>query len=129
MSTKNTAFRCHYAGPTNGPRYEKWREEFGRRWIAADFEPIGEDYVANEFSATPHSFLALCTMRSTPVRIDRRNDGSNQAAGDRYLLVASTSRLRTSQCGRSIDLSFGQMALMSADEPARVTQITEGNRW
>lgn len=129
MNAKNTTFRCHYAGKANGPGYEMWREEFGRRWIAADFEPIGEDCITSDFSSTQHSFLALCTMRTTPVRIERRSGVVNNAAGCRYLFVASGSRLRMRQCGRSIDLSFGQMALMSADEPAQVTHITEGSRW
>ena len=119
----------HYAGKTSGPRYEMWREEFSREWIAADFDSLGEDYVATKISVTQHAFLGLCSMRSTPVRIDRRNDIVNSAAGSRYLIVASDSCLRTRQRGRSVELSCGQMTLMSADEPAQVTQLTEGDRW
>src|SRR5262249_37846335 len=40
--------RYQYAGKTSGPRYEAWREEFGRKWISADFEPIRDDYIASE---------------------------------------------------------------------------------
>ena len=119
----------HYAGKTSGPRYEMWRDEFSRAWIAADFDPLGEDYVATRISVTQHAFLALCTMRGTPVRIDRRNDVVNTAAGSRYLIVASDSCMRARQRGRSVDLACGQMTLMSADEPAQVAQLTEGGRW
>ena len=119
----------HYAGKTSGPRYELWREEFSREWIAADFASLGEDYVASKISVTQHAFLGLCTMRSTPVRIDRRNDVVNNAAGSRYLIVASEACMRTHQRGRSADLACGQMALMSADEPAQVAQLTDGGRW
>src|SRR5262245_9671780 len=119
----------HYAGKTSGPRYGIWREEFGREWIAADFDPLGEDYVATKISVTQQAFLGLCAMRSTPVRIDRRNDVVNNAAGSRYLIVASDSCMRARQRGRSADLPCGQMTLMSADEPAQVAQLTEGGRW
>jgi AraC-like DNA-binding protein len=119
----------HYAGKTSGPRYEMWREGFSREWIAADFDSLGEDYVASKINVTQHAFLALCSMRSTPVRIDRRNDVVNTAAGSRYLIVASDSCMRARQRGRSVDLPCGQMTLMSADEPAQVAQLTEGSRW
>jgi AraC-like DNA-binding protein len=119
-------FCYHYAGKTSGPRYDIWREEFGRRWIAVDFQPVGQDYVAYDMRGTQHSFLALCTMRGTPVHMDRRD---NQARGYACLILASDSRLQACQRGRSIDLSKGQMILMSADEPARLTQLTEGSRW
>jgi AraC-like DNA-binding protein len=119
----------HYAGKTSGPRYEMWRDGFSREWIAADFDSLGEDYVATKICVTQHAFLALCSMRSTPVRIDRRNDVVNNAAGSRYLIVASDSCLRARQRGRSVDLPCGQMTLMSADEPAQVAQLTKGGRW
>lgn len=124
MST--TMFHCRYAGKTSGLPYETWREECGRRWIAVDFQPVGQDYVAYEMRGTQHSFLALCTMRGTPVRMERRD---NQTRGYAYLILASNSRLHAYQRGRSIDLSRGQMTLMSADEPARLIQLAEGNRW
>jgi AraC-like DNA-binding protein len=127
MGGASDMFSYRYAGRTKGRRYEMWREEFARRWVAADFEPIGEDYFVNQFSGTEHSFLALCNMRSTPSRFYRRNNPITN--GYRYVLVAAGSILRARQCGRSIDLSCGQMALMSGDEPAEVAQITEGDRW
>ena len=127
MGRAGGRFGYRYAGKTNGRRYERWREEFGRRWIAADFEPIGQDYFVNEFSGTEHSFLALCSMSSTPACCYRRSDPVSN--GYRYVIVGSGSLLRTRQCGRSIDLSFGQITLMSADEPAELAQVTQGKRW
>ena len=127
MGGASGIFGYRYAGQTKGRRYERWREEFGRRWVAADFEPIGENYFVNQFSGTEHSFLALCHMRSTPSCFYRRSDPVS--SGYRYVLVAAGSILRARQCGRSIDLSSGQMTLISADEPAEVAQITEGDRW
>jgi AraC-like DNA-binding protein len=127
MGTMSGTFRCRYAGTTSDPRYDMWQEEFARRWIVADFEPIGTNYVVNQFSVTDHSFLSLCTMRSTPGRFDRRSDPANDDY--RYLIVASGSHLRARQRDRSIDLSSGQMTLISVDEPAQVAQITEGTRW
>ena len=127
MGGASGIFGYRYAGQTKGRRYDRWREEFGRRWVAADFEPIGENYFVNQFSGAEHSFLALCHMRSTPSCFYRRSDPVS--SGYRYVLVAAGSILRARQCGRSIDLSSGQMTLISADEPAEVAQITEGDRW
>ena len=124
MST--ALFHCHYVGKINGLSYEAWREEYGHRWVAVDFQPVGRDEFAYELKTTQHSFLALGKMRGTPVRVDRRDD---QVRGYAYLIVASDSRLLACQRGRSIDLSRGQMTLMSGDEPARLTQLTEGGRW
>lgn len=122
-------FQCRYAGPACGPRYEQWREEFGRRWLAADFEPAEGDYICNEFSGTEHSFLGVCTMRGTPLHVTRRDDVPERTRDCLYLIVASATPIRTRQRGRSNDLDLGQMALMSAGEPAGVTQITKGSRW
>jgi len=96
--------RCRYAGLTKGPGYEAWREGFARNWLSSDFEPLGGDRIVNDFSATDHSMLALCNMRSTPVRIRRRDDATSRTAGIRYLLIASGPSLHTSQRGRQIDL-------------------------
>lgn len=122
-------FYCRYAGNPGGPHYERWREEFGRRWLAADFQPVGRDYIANEFRATEHSFLAVCTMRGTPVQISRRDDVAERARGSLYFIIASGTPLQIAQRGRSSDLRVGEMALMSADEPATITQIMQGSRW
>jgi hypothetical protein len=127
MGGASDMFGYRYAGKANGRRYEMWREEFARRRVAADFEPIGRDYFVNQFSGSEHSFLALCNMRSTPSCFYRRTDPVS--GGYRYVLVAAGSTVRTRQCGRSIDLSCGQMTLTSSDEPAEVAQITEGDRW
>ena len=87
MGGASGIFGYRYAGKTKGRRFERWREEFGRRWIAADFKPIGEDYFVNQFSGTEHSFLALCHMRSTPSCFYRRSDPVS--SGYRYVLVAA----------------------------------------
>src|SRR5262245_36166966 len=117
-------FQCRYAGPACGPRYDQWREEFGRRWLAADFEPAEGDYICNEFSGTEHSFLGVCTMRGTPLHVTRRDDVPERTRDGPHLIVASATPIRTRQRGRSKDLDLGKMALMSAGEPAGVTQIT-----
>jgi AraC-like DNA-binding protein len=105
-----------------------WREQFARRWLSTDLEPLGADHITSEISSTDHSFLGLCKMRSTPVRFERRNDASH-VPGTRYLILASGSPMQVRQRGRSIDLSLGQMVLMSADEPAQVAQLADGGRW
>jgi AraC-like DNA-binding protein len=122
-------FRYDYAGQTKGPRYELWREEIGRRWVSLDFVPVAGDRIVSELKCTEQAFLGLCTMRGMPLHMDRRNDLLNSSRSSMYLLHASGSRMRASQCGRSIDLHPGQMALVSSEEPARVTQLTEGQRW
>jgi hypothetical protein len=58
-------------------------------------------------------------MRSTPVRIARRDDVAHNA-DTRFLIVASGATLQAGQRGRSIDLAPGQMTLLSADEPAHL---------
>ena len=122
-------FRCRYAGAIKGPGYEAWREGFARHWLSTDFESLGGDRIVNDVSATDHSMLALCNMRSTPVRIRRRDDATSRNAGIRYLLVASGPSLHTAQRGRQVDLSPGQLVLMSGDEPAHLVQTAEGGRW
>src|SRR5712691_7323331 len=112
MGTKNRSFSCHYAGKADGPRYETWREEFGRRWVAIDFLPLAGNCIVSEISCTEHSFLALCSMRGTPVRMDLRNDLAQDERGYRFLILASGARLQACQHGRSIDLPMGQMTLM-----------------
>lgn len=121
--------RYRYTGQPNGARYEMWREEFARRWLSVDFEPIECDRIATEQSYTEHSFLGLCLMSGDPVRILRRNDLINTARGHLYLLHASGSKLHVAQRGRSIELLPGQMALVSSDEPASVAQLSSGRRW
>jgi AraC-like DNA-binding protein len=127
MST--AVFHCQYAGKTSGPRYEAWREEFGRKWISADFEPVGDDYIASEIGASQVSFLTLGTMHSTPLQIDRRSDTGQDTSNKFFMVLASGCRMRNSQRGRSIDLAPGEMTLMSGGEPARLTQLTKGVRW
>src|SRR5712691_9334615 len=124
-----SVFRCEYAGQTKGLRYELWREQFARRWLSADFNAIGSDRIANEVNATEHSFLGLCKMRTTPVRIERRHDLSHNIPGTRYLLIAADSLLRARQRGRSTDVAPGQIILMSAEDPAEVMQLADGDRW
>ena len=123
------AFSGRYVGKASGRGYEMWREEFARRWLSIDFVPVAGDRIANEASYSEHSFLGLCAMRGTPIRMERRTNPARDAHGDRYLILASGSRLLACQRGRSIELAVGQMTLMSADEPAQVTQLTEGTRW
>src|SRR5437879_2209171 len=122
-------FCCQYAGKTKGSRYELWREEFGRKWIGADFNPVADEYFVTEISGSEHSLVSLGRMRGSPLHMDRRNDIAEDVRGHRFLIVASGCRIRASQRGRSIDLSRGDMTLLSADEPARVTQLTAGSRW
>jgi AraC-like DNA-binding protein len=122
-------FSGRYVGKASGRRYEMWREEFARRWLSIDFVPVTGDCIANEASCSEHSFLGLCAMRGTSIRMERRAGPAPDAHGDRYLILASGSRLLACQRGRSVELTVGQMTLMSADEPAQITQLTEGTRW
>jgi AraC-like DNA-binding protein len=110
-------------------RYEMWREEFGRKWLAADFSPIGCDYLASEITASRHSFITLGSMRGTPLQIHHRDGVTENALGNMCFIVASGCCMRASQCGRSIELSRGDITLLTAAEPALLTQLTEGERW
>jgi len=129
MHASNRMFRSGYVGPASGPRYEMWREEFGRRWVSLDFEPIAGDRLVAELSGTEHAFIGLCAMRGGPVRMQRRNDLINNSHSYFTFLHATSSRLAVSQGGRSIELSPGQMTLTSSEAPARVTKLTDGQRW
>src|SRR5215831_5323411 len=122
-------FRYQYAGKTSGPRYEAWREEFGRKWISADFEPIRDDYIASEIMGSQLSFVTLGCVRGMPLHTDRRNDIGQTGQGQLFLVLASGCSIRASQRGKSIDLARGDLTLMSGNEPARLTQFTEGSRW
>jgi len=125
--------RWQYAGQTSGPRYEAWREEFGRWWVRADLIPILDnlaDCVASEITVNQLSFVTLGSMRGTPLHMDRRRDfAAQEACSQLFLVIASGCPMRASQRGRSIDLAPGDMTLVSSSEPARVTQLTQGNRW
>jgi AraC-like DNA-binding protein len=121
-------FQCRYAGEARGPRYEQWREEYTRRWLAADFQPLEGDHLVNEFRATEHSFLGVSTMCGTPARTTRREDAQGAARDLMYFLVASDACLETFQRGRTNALTRGQMTLMSNREAAWVRQA-QGSRW
>ena len=118
-------FQCRYAGVPRGPHFEQWRDEFESRWLAADFEPVEADHIDNEFRGSEHSFLGLCRMSGTPVHTTRRNETRDWV----HLILASGSRVQTRQRGRSNDLGLGQMTLVSATEPCRVTLTMKGSRW
>jgi AraC-like DNA-binding protein len=122
-------FHCGYAGSASGSRYERWREEFGRGWIGVDFEPIGGEHIVNEIRVSEHAYLGLCRVQGTPVHMMLRDDVAESVRGYFYLIIASGARLQTHQRGRAIDLGVGEMALMSAGDAARVTQLMPGNRW
>src|SRR5262249_5331709 len=59
----------------------------------------------------------------------RRDDVPERSRDCLYLIVASATPIHTRQRGRANDLNLGEMALMSAGEPARVTQVNRGSRW
>src|SRR5262245_15012277 len=122
-------FSFHYAGTTKGRRYEMWREEFARRWLSIDFIPITDDGIATEIRCSGHGVLDVCAMRGTPLRMERTAELARNSRGYRYLILASGCHLEASQRGRSVELARGQMALMSGDEPARLTQLSPGERW
>jgi AraC-like DNA-binding protein len=123
-------FRWQYAGKTSGPRYEAWREEFGRRWIRADLIPIPDDYFASEITVSQLSFVTLASMRGTPLHMDRRPDiAAQETCSQLFLILASGCRMQGSQCNRSVDLAPGDMTVGNSSEPGIVTQLTEGNRW
>jgi AraC-like DNA-binding protein len=122
--------RWQYAGKTSGPRYEAWREEFGRRWIRADLIPILDDYIASEIALSHLSFVTIGSMRGTPLHMDRRRDfAAQEACSQLFLVLASGCPMQASQCGRSVDLAPGDMTLVTSSEPGRLTQLTEGDRW
>jgi AraC-like DNA-binding protein len=122
-----------YAGKTSGPRYEAWREEFGRWWIRADLIPILDDYVASEIAVSQLSFMTLGSMRGTPLRLDRRREFVAQDASSQLsqlsLVFASGCRAQAYQRGRTVDLAPGDMTVGSGSEPAGVIHLTEGSRW
>lgn len=122
-------FHCGYAGSASGSRYERWREEFGRGWIGVDFVPIGGEHIVNEIRVSAHAYLGLCRVQGTPVHMVLRDDIAAAARGCFYLIIASGAHLQTRQRGRAIELSVGEMALMSASDAARVTQLLPGHRW
>jgi AraC-like DNA-binding protein len=127
MTTSNATFRCEFAGRTNGPQYEMWREEFACKWFATDFKPIESDRIVCDIIGSTHSFLSICTARSTPVHL-RRIASPPGPAQYLYIVVASDCRGEAFQRGQLHDLPLGHMALMSADESASGSQFTPGTR-
>src|SRR5262249_57594576 len=84
-------FRYQYAGKTSGPRYEAWREGFGRKWISADFEPIRDDYIASEIMGSQLSFVTLGCVRGMPLPTDPRNDIGPTRPGHLFFVPSSPS--------------------------------------
>ena len=85
--------RWQYAGQTTGPRYEAWREEFGRWWVRADLIPILDDLadcVASEITVSQLSFVTLGSMRGTPLHMDRRRDFADQEASSQLFFVIAS---------------------------------------
>jgi AraC-like DNA-binding protein len=122
--------RWQYAGKTSGPRYEAWREEFGRRWIRADLIPIPDDYIASEIAVSQPSFATLGRMCGTPLQADRRREFvAQEPSSSLSLIFASGCRAQAYQRGRTIDLAPGDMTLGSGNEPGGIIQLTQGNRW
>jgi len=121
-------FHVPYSGPAKGPRYEWWREEFARKWISADFEPIGTDHLVSDVRGSTHSFLSVYTARGTPMRMVRRSDALSASNSYLYLMMASDSHIQTLQRNEQHEIPRGHMALLSADEPASGSQVTPGTR-
>lgn len=127
MSRGSASFHCKYAGPASGRPYEQWREEFASKWFALDFKPIGSGRFSCDIAGSAHSFLSLYTSRSTPVHM-RRVASPASSTEFLYIIVASGCHGETLQRGRLHELALGNMALLSADEPASGSQFTPGTR-
>ena len=93
-------FSCHYSGAAPNRVTRCGGRNLRRRWLPVDLEPVTGSCFAVEISGTKHSFLDLCNMQATPVHIRRRNDIVPDAAGHRFLLVASGTRLQARQRGK-----------------------------
>ena len=122
------AFQFRYAGAATGRAYQSWREEFSARWIAADFFPIDADRIVNEMRGTEHANITICTTRGSPAQMVGRKAQPRLSSRSLYLVIASGAPTRTVQRGKEHHLAIGQMGLMSADEPAEVTQLRDGSR-
>lgn len=127
MSRGSPNFHCTYAGPASGRPYEQWREEFAGKWFALDFKPIGSERFSCDIAGSAHSFLSLYTSRSTPVHLQRMASPASSTEF-LYIIVASGCHGETLQRGRLHELPLGNMALLSADEPASGSQFTPGTR-
>jgi AraC-like DNA-binding protein len=128
MTARAKGFHLRYAGPAKGPDYERWRANFGTRWIAADFDPIGASHIDNEIIGTHHNFLTICTQRSTPSHMVSRTHLVADPEPYVYLLIASDAPLAARFHGRTTEIGVGQLVLLSADDRARVTQVATGTR-
>jgi AraC-like DNA-binding protein len=129
MTPGARGFHLRYSGPSRGPEYERWRELFGSRWIAADFEPLSGSHIDNQIAGSTHAFLTIGAQRGTPSRMVSRSARIRDPVSYVYLLVASGAQLTAESRGRSVDLAPGQAALMTSDEGSQVTQLTAGTRF
>jgi len=122
------AFQFRYSGAATGRAYQSWREEFSARWIAADFFPISADRIVNEMRGTQHANVTICTTRGSAAQMVGRKGQSPMSSRSLYLVIASGAPIKTVQRGKEHRLATGQMGLMSAEEPAEVSQLTDGGR-
>jgi len=122
------AFQFRYSGAATGRAYHSWREEFSARWIAADFFPISADRIVNEMRGTQHGNITICTTRGSPAQMVRRKGQPPMSSRSLYLVIASGAPIKTVQRGKEHCLATGQMGLMSAEEPAEVSQLRNGSR-
>jgi len=120
-----TSLRFSTLGLPERARIPMWREEFGRRIVHADIEPLSD--VPFHAEATLHALPGLRTLAWQGAPMHFKRSQANIVDGDDSIgfVVCSPSRSQLTQRGQEIEFRAGDAIALLHSEPAIVT-YTEG---
>lgn len=116
--------RLGYAGVPSGADYEHWREEFCRRVMAGDIQPLVEGPVRCDITALPLPGVKMSGASGTPMSFVATGADPDKALA---FVMASRAPMRIGVGDRLLDLAPMDVGLADAAHVgARVSQLVEG---
>lgn len=116
--------RFGYAGDPDGAGNERWREEFCRRVMTRDAEPLTEGPVRCDVTALPLPRVKMTGASVTPMRFIATKVDADEALA---LVLASDAPMRIAVADKTLDLAPMDVGLADAAHVgAHVSQLTEG---
>jgi AraC-like DNA-binding protein len=113
-----------YTGSPDGAEYEQWREEFCRRVLTADIEPLQAGPVHCQITAIPLPRVNMSGASGTPMRFVATGTDPDQAIA---FVFASDVPMQIAVGDRSVDLQARGAGLADGGYAgAKVSQGAEG---
>lgn len=117
-----------YAGPTEGPAYEAWREEFCRRFCHLDAEVATAERIECTVEISQVGSLSFGTAYGSSGSFVRTRSLLSDGHDDLVLLTAIKGDALAVQRGRSIELRPSEMCLTSLDNIGE-SRLSVGGRY